>query len=386
MDKQELLNQFITWRRYLHGNPEIAFEEENTAKFISEKLEEMGYEVKTGIGKTGVVASLTVGDGEKAIGIRADMDAINVTEESGLPYASKNEGKMHACGHDGHVTTALGAAKILSERKDFNGTVRFIFQPAEEPGKGALAMIEDGLLKRFPIDEIYGLHNVPQLPEGEMHSKVGPIMASEDNFKVCIQGKGGHASAPNVGIDPLVIAAEIILALQTIVARNVDPVDTAVVSCTEIHTDGNINVIPTNVMITGDTRSYTSEVQAVLEERMRTICENICKAYGAQCEFSYRNSFSPTINWDKCHNAVIEAASNVLGAEKVIDQAAPMMVAEDFAHYLKRIPGCFVFLGGRKKGEEVYPLHNASYDYNDENLLRGAELFAEIVRLRLPVK
>jgi len=386
MNMQVLLDQLVEWRRYLHKNPETAFEEKRTAKFISEKLIEMGYKVETEIGKTGVVASLKVGNGDKIIGIRADIDAINITEQTGLPYASQNEGKMHACGHDGHIATALGTAKLLSENKDFNGTVRFIFQPAEEPGKGALAMLDDGLLERFPMDEIYALHNMPQLDEGKIYSKSGPIMGSEDNFKIHIVGKGGHASTPNTGIDPLVIAAEIILALQTIVARNINPIDTAVVSCTEIQTDGTTNVIPSNVYITGDTRSYTPEIQKLLKKRMGTISENICNAYGAKCNFSYINSFSPTINSKECHNVVVEAATNVLGKENVISETDPMMISEDFAHFLKKIPGCLVFLGGKKFSEEVYPLHNAFYDYEDENLLRGAEFFEEIVRLRLSVE
>ncbi|MDQ0178094.1 M20 aminoacylase family protein [Bacillus chungangensis] len=383
MSKSELLDQLVEWRHYLHMHPETGFEEVNTSKFIAEKMKEMGYDVHTGIGKTGVVASLTSGNSDKAIGIRADMDALNIVEQTGLPYASKTHGKMHACGHDGHVTTALGAAKILAESKDFNGTVRFIFQPAEEHGKGALAMLEDGLFERFPIDEFYGLHNMPNLPEGEIHSKVGPIMGSEDNFEIKIKGIGGHASAPQMGKDPLVTASEIILALQTIVARNVDPVDTAVVSCTEIHTDGIINAIPSNVVITGDTRSYRPEVQALLEKRMRLICEKICEANEVECEFSYSNSFIPTVNWEKCHNVAVQAAKNVLGEDKVNPNANPTMVSEDFGHFLDIMPGCFVFLGGQREGVEPYPLHHAKFDYKEENLLRGAEFFAEIVRLTL---
>lgn len=379
----ELLKQLTEWRHYLHEQPETAFEEVNTARFVAEKLREMGYEVTTGIGKTGVVGSLTHGEGEKTIGIRADMDALMITEQTDLPYASKTAGKMHACGHDGHVTTALGAAKLLADRQDFNGTVRFIFQPAEEHGKGALAMLEDGLLERFPIDEFYGLHNMPALPEGEIHSKVGPIMASEDNFEIKIKGIGGHASAPHQGKDPLVVAAEIILALQTIVARNVDPVDTAVVSCTEIHTDGIINAIPSHVVITGDTRSYKAEVQELLEKRMRLICQKICEAHEVECEFSYTNSFSPTNNWQACHDLAVQAAKNVVGAANVNEQASPIMASEDFGHFLDIIPGCFVFLGGQREGVPPYPLHHAKFDYKDENLLKGAEFFAEIVRLRL---
>lgn len=383
MNNAVLLDQLTEWRRYLHRHPETAFEEVKTSAFVAEKMREMGYEVETGIGGTGVVASMTVGDGEKAIGIRADMDALNITEQTGLDYASETDGKMHACGHDGHVTTALGAAKLLAETKDFNGTVRFIFQPAEEHGEGAMAMLNDGLFERFPIDEFYGLHNMPGLPEGEVHSKVGPIMASEDNFEIKIKGVGGHASAPHMGADPLVTAAEIILALQTIVARNVDPVDTAVVSCTEIHTDGIVNAIPSNVVITGDTRSYRPEVQALLEDRMRTISENICAANNVECEFSYSNSFTPTINWKECHDVAVKAAKKVLGEDKVNENTNPMMSSEDFGHFLERVPGCFVFLGGQREGTEVYPLHHAKFDYKDENLARGAEFFAEIVRSQL---
>ncbi|WP_265460411.1 M20 aminoacylase family protein [Enterococcus sp. HY326] len=379
----KLLEELTGWRHYLHEHPETAFEEVNTSKFVAEKMREMGYDVHTQIGKTGVVASLTNGDSPKTIGIRADMDALNILEKTKLPYASLNEGKMHACGHDGHVVTALGAAKLLAESKDFNGTVRFIFQPAEEHGKGALAMLEDGLFERFPIDEFYGLHNMPALPEGEIHSKVGPIMASEDNFQIKIKGIGGHASAPNQGKDPLVVAAEIILALQTVVSRNVDPVDTAVVSCTEIHTDGIINAIPSNVVITGDTRSYKAEVQQLLEHRMRLISEKICEANEVECDFSYTNSFSPTNNWEQCHEIAVQAAKNVVGEEKVNDHANPIMASEDFGHFLDIIPGCFVFLGGNREGVESYPLHHAKFDYKDENLLEGAEFFAEIVRLRL---
>jgi amidohydrolase len=383
MDNRKFLTLVSSWRHHLHEHPETAFEEENTARFVAERLIEMGYEVTTNIGKTGVVGTLKNGDGSGIIGIRADMDALNIQEESQLPYTSKYPGKMHACGHDGHVATALGAAKLLAERKNFNGTVRFLFQPAEEHGEGALAMIEDGLLERFPMDELYGLHNMPGLPEGQIHSKAGEIMASEDNFEIRIKGKGGHASAPNMGVDPLVIAAQIILALQTIVSRNIDPVDTAVVSCTEIHTDGIVNAIPTNVVITGDCRSYKQEVQALMEQRMRAICENICTANGATCEFIYKNSFSPTINWDVCHQTVIQAATNLFGEQQVVEHTQPRMASEDFGHFIDKIPGCFVFLGGMREGEEVYPLHHAKFDYKDENLVRGAELFAEIVRLRL---
>lgn len=384
MDKKKLLKEITNWRHYLHKNPEIAFEEENTAKFIRDKLLKMGYEVETGIGGNGVVSTLSVGDSEKIIAIRADMDALKITEKSELPYKSQKKDEMHACGHDGHIATALGAAKILAENKNFNGTVRFIFQPAEEPGEGAQAMIDDGLFERFPIDEFYALHNMPQLPAGEIHSKPGAIMASEDNFKIHIEGKGGHASAPNLGIDPLVIASETILALQTIISRNINPIDSAVISCTEIYTDGLRNVIPSNVTISGDTRSYSFEVQKIIKKRMEKICINICSAYNAKCNFKYSNSFSPTINWEKCHNTAVKAATNILGKSKVIADTDPMMSSEDFGKFLEKVPGCLVFLGG--KTDNNYPLHHSSYDYLDDNLIRGAEFFAEIVKIKLPIE
>ncbi|MEA4849789.1 MAG: M20 aminoacylase family protein [Clostridiaceae bacterium] len=382
----KLLNQLIDWRRYLHENPETAFEEVNTAKFVSEKLVEMGYEVETGIGKTGLVASLKSGDGSGVIGLRADMDAINMQEKGEFPYASRNSGKMHACGHDGHTVTLLGTAKLLAERKNFNGTVRLVFQPAEEPGKGAQAMIDDGLFTRFPVDEIYGLHNAPFLPEGAIHTRPEGIMASEDNFVIRIKGKGSHASSPHVGVDPLVTASQIILGLQTIVSRNVSPLQQAVVSCTELHTDGVHNAIPSNVAILGDTRSFSTDVQELIETRMRSISENICNMNGAGCEFLYTHEFSPTVNWERCVNAAAKAAINVVGEDKVNTNCEPWTASEDFGTFLRHVPGCFLFLGSGKstKASENTPLHNSQYDYNDDILEIGAEFFAELIRLRLP--
>jgi len=380
-----LVEQMTEWRRYLHAHPETAFEEENTAAFVADILTNMGLEVHKGIGKTGVVALLKVGDSKKSIGLRADMDAINLTEFADVPYRSKNVGKMHACGHDGHVATLLGAAHLLNERKDFNGTVVFVFQPAEEPGYGASAMIKDGILERFPMDEIYALHTSSGLPLGNFSTRVGGIMASEDNFVIKIKGKGGHASAPHMGTDPLAIAAEIILALQTIVSRNVSPVLPAVVSCTEIHTDGARNAIPTNVTIKGDTRSNTPEVQKIIESRMRSICEGICKIHGAECEFEYTYEFSPTVNWEWCVNEAVEVAKALVGEENVNANAMPSMGAEDFGAFTEKIPGCYLSLGSKPKGAQtVIPLHNSLYDFNDDALEIGAEFFAELVKKRLP--
>ena len=384
MDKESFIEQLKEWRHFLHMNPESAFEEVNTSKYIALELTKMGYEVHTGIGKTGLVASLTVGSGKGVIGFRADIDCIQMQESSPLPYASKTANRMHACGHDGHMATLLGAAKLLSERRNFNGTVRLIFQPAEEPGKGALAMIEDGLFERFPIDEIYGLHNMPNLPEGTIHTRVGGIMASEDNFVIKIKGKGCHASSPHLGNDPLVIAAEIILALQTIVSRNASPLDNAVISCTEITTDGIRNAIPSNVIIKGDTRSFTPKVQALIEDRMRKICIGICQAHDAECSFEYTHEFSPTINWPEQTQTALQAAKNVVGLDNAYPDCAPMMVSEDFGFFMNEVPGCFVFLGGLNTDPDyMIPLHNSVFDYNDSILETGAEFFAEIVRLKL---
>lgn len=377
--------QLIKWRHFLHQHPECAFEEKATAQFVATTLMDMGLEVHTGIGGTGVVATLKAGNGSSIIGIRADMDAINLTERNSHNHVSVTPGKMHGCGHDGHVTTLLGAAYLLTEQKNFNGTVRFIFQPAEEPGRGAQAMIDDGFFEKFPIDEIYGLHNIPFLPAGVIHTRAGGIMASEDDFSIKITGKGGHASSPHTGIDPLAVACELYLSLQTIVSRNVNPLHSAVVSCTEFHADGAHNAIPTHVEILGDTRSYTKEDQILIENRMKTICEGICNMNGAACEFQYTHEFYPVINTQQCVDMVVKAANSIVGPENVNASCEPWMASEDFAAFLNRVPGCFVFLGSGKSASisDNIPLHNAEFDYNDEVLQIGVEFWAELVRKRL---
>lgn len=382
---KELGTQMVSWRHQLHQFPETGFNEHKTAGFVAKALELMGLEVHRGIGGTGLVASLSVGDGKGVIGLRADMDALAMTEKAeGRPHVSRNMGCMHGCGHDGHMAMLLGAAQILTRTRDFNGTVRFIFQPAEEHGKGANAMIQDGLFERFPVDEIYGAHNIPGMPAGHIATRSGGIMASEDNFVIRIQGRGGHAARPQMAIDPLVVAAEIILALQTIVARSVDPADSAVVSCTEIHSDGIRNAIPTHVEIKGDTRSYSPAVQALLERRMHEICQGIAMAHGASCEVEYTHEFVPTVNWPQCTPVAINAAQAVVGASKVDGNVAPMMISEDFGAFLKVVPGAFVFIGNGAAGASGgVPLHNATYDFNDEILPVGARYFAEIARQRL---
>ncbi|MCA0327758.1 MAG: M20 family metallopeptidase [Proteobacteria bacterium] len=382
----ELGTQMVRWRHALHQFPETGFNEHRTSGFVAKALELMGLQVHRDIGGTGVVASLTVGDGAGVIGLRADMDALAMTEAAdGRAHISRNTGCMHACGHDGHMAMLLGAAQILTRQRDFNGTVRFIFQPAEEHGRGAKAMIQDGLFERFPVDEIYGAHNIPGMPAGHIATRVGGIMASEDNFVIRIRGQGGHAARPHMAIDPLVVAAEVILALQTIVGRSVDPAESAVVSCTEIHSDGIRNAIPTHVQIKGDTRSYSPAVQDLLERRMRELCHGIAAAHGASCEVDYTHEFVPTVNWPACTPVAIRAARAVVGADKVDANVAPMMISEDFGAFLQVVPGAFVFIGnGAADSPGGVPLHNSRYDFNDAILPMGARYFAEIARQRLP--
>ena len=382
---EELKAMMIEWRQHFHKNPETAFEEVKTSEYIANLLEDMGIEVVRNVGQTGVVGTLKVGDSNRVIGIRADMDAINVSETTDVSYKSINDGKMHACGHDGHMATLLGAAKMLSETKNFNGTVRFIFQPAEEPGKGSKAMIDAGLLERFPLDEIYAMHNRPNYREGTINVRKGSIMSSEDNFVIKIKGKGSHASSPQLGVDPLVIAAQIILGFQTIVSRNIDPFLPAVISCTEIFSDGAHNALPSNVTIMGDTRSNNQEVKQIIEKRMREMCENICAANNAECEFEYTYEFEPTINWDEQVEAAIEAATSVVGSENVDGNCLPWSASEDFGYFLTKIPGAQLFIGSSTSENlaEIIPLHNSNYDYNDNTLLTGAKFFKKLVELRL---
>ena len=383
---EPLRDQLSGWRRQLHAMPETGFEEARTSAFVIGVLRALGLEVHTGIGGTGLVANLKVGSGKGVIGLRAEMDALNITEvPTDRAYASATPGKMHACGHDGHMSIVLGAARLLRERQDFDGTVRFIFQPAEEHGRGAKAMMDDGLFARFPVDEIYGLHNMPGMRAGTISTRTGGLMASEDNFVIHVKGRGTHAARPHMGIDPIVIGAQIVLALQSIVSRTLDPGAQAVVSCTEFITDGIRNAIPSNVVIKGDTRSYDPEVQKMLAARMRGISEGICRMHGAGCDFSYTHEFAPTVNWAECVPVAVAAATAVVGAENVDANVAPMMISEDFGAFLKAVPGAFVFLGNGAEGAPgSTPLHNGSYDFNDEVLETGARYFAEIVRLRLP--
>ncbi len=364
--------QMIAWRHALHQIPETDFNEVATAAYVAAVVTELGYAVHTGIGGTGVVASLTRGTSARSIGFRAELDGLLITEAVARPYASRTPGRMHACGHDGHMAMLLGAAAQLAADHSWSGTVRFVFQPDEEHGHGAHAMIADDVLTRFPVDCIYGIHNMPGMPAGNFATRVGGIMASEDNFVIDITGIGGHAARPHMTVDPLVIGAQIVSALQTIVARSIDPSDAAVVSCTEFITDGIRNAIPTHVTIKGDTRSYAPHVQATLERRMRELCAGICAAHGATCVVSYTHEFSPTVNPAAGVAAAVHAAQAVVGPDRVDANTAPLLGSEDFGAFLATVPGNFIFIGNGDTGQYATPLHNARYDFNDAILPIGA--------------
>lgn len=385
MTSQDIIARATGWRHELHQRPELAFTEERTAEYLASVLGAMeGMQVTTGIGGTGLVASLTLGSSPRAIALRSDIDCLPLQEDSGLDYASRHEGRMHACGHDGHMAMVLGAAAELVENGGFDGTVRFLFQPAEEPGRGARAMIEDGVFDRLPVDAIYGLHNIPGLPAGHLHVRPGPIMASEDNFVITIRGRGGHASAPGLLVDPIVVSAEVVLALQTIVGRNVPPAESAVVSCTEVLTEGARNAVPSVVTIKGDTRSYTDRVRGILEQRITQISQGICAAHGATCEVSYTYEFDPTVNDAGCTARVVAAATEALGEQRVSGETAPIMASEDFGLFAREVPGCFGFIGNGVTGElGGVPLHSRDYRFNDEIIGAGIDFYTTLVRAEL---
>ncbi|PJE30579.1 putative hydrolase YxeP [Pseudooceanicola marinus] len=377
-DLAALDRRMRAWRHDLHAHPEFGFEEQRTARLVAEELRALGLEVAEGVGGTGVVGTLRRGASNRAIALRADMDALRITEATGAPYASTREGLMHACGHDGHTAMLLGAAHLLAAQEGLEGTVQFLFQPAEEWGRGAQAMLDDGLLTRFPFDEVYGLHNTPGLPIGHFATRAGPIMAAEDVFEITLQGQGGHASAPHLGAEVMVPACQLVLALQNIVARRLDPAETAVVSVTEIVTDGTRNALPGQARILGDARSFRPEVSARIEAEMRRIAEGTALQFGLSVDVRYGREFVATINDADATRAFAEAAGAV--STHVAADSAPISASEDFARFLAHVPGCFAFLGN---GTASAPLHAANYDFNDKALLHGAQLYAAIARARL---
>lgn len=367
------------WRRELHRIPETAFGEHETSAYVAGILRNLGYDVATGIGRTGLVASLTRGRSDRAVGLRAELDALPIGEDSGVDYPSRNPGVMHACGHDGHLAMLLGTAALLAEAVEFDGTVRLICQPAEEPGLGAQAMVDDGLFDRFGVDRLFAIHNTPGSPAGHLRTRPGSVMASEDNFTIHVRGRGGHASAPHLVVDPLVIGAEVVLALQQVVALNVDPVRTAVLSVTDLRTDGTRNAIPSNVVISGDTRSFDPAVQDLLERRIREVAHGVAAAHGAQAEVTYTHEFSPTVNDAECVRIAGRAAERALGRDRVDLAAEPIMASEDFGVLARHVPACLLLLGNGTEPETGgVPLHSHDYVFNDEILSAGIAFLAQV--------
>ena len=378
-----LAAEMTAWRRDLHAHPEFGFEEHCTAAFVAATLGSFGLDdVVEGVGGTGVVGTLKRGRRNRAIALRADMDALRIAEAGMAVHASQNPGVMHACGHDGHTAMLLGAARLLAAEGGFDGTVRFVFQPAEEWGRGALAMLADELMERFPFDEIYGLHTAPGLPIGAFETRAGSFMAAEDLFEIVLEGSGGHAAAPEATREVLVSACALVLELQTIVSRRIAPADAAVVSVTEIWTDGARNVLPGSARIRGDARSFRPEVGAAIEREMRRIAEGIALAHGLRASVTYARDFVSLVNDAGCADHLLAAASEVFGPAKVRVTERPFPGSEDFARFLEHVPGCFGFIGN---GEHSPPLHNPIFDFDDAALIHGARLHAAIARRRLPV-
>lgn len=374
------------WRRHIHENPETAFEEVKTSEFVSQKLTEFGIEVHRGIAHTGVVGVLHGKDGPtgKSIGLRADMDALNMVEDNGFAHASKVPGKMHGCGHDGHTTMLLGAARYLAETRNFSGTVNFIFQPAEEGAGGGRKMVEEGLFDRFPCDMVFGMHNWPDLPPGEMVVKAGPIMAGADQFEIKVAGKGGHAALPHHAIDPVVIAAHMVTAIQSVVSRNVSPIEAGVISVTQIHAGSAFNVIPQEVIMRGTVRALTHDVRQQLEDGLRRIVQTLPAAFGSSATMIYRRGYPPTVNHAGLPTDLAsKVAQELVGADKVHSDVGPSMGAEDFAFMLMERPGCYVWVGQGGAGLGCL-LHNPRYDFNDEILPLGTSYWARLVETALP--
>jgi len=365
-------------RRHLHAHPERSYEEAQTSALVAAKLEAWGYAVTTGIGGHGVVGTLRVGDGPRSIGVRADMDALPIHEQTGLPYASRRAGTMHACGHDGHSATLLGAAQHLARTRRFSGTVHLIFQPAEEAGSdsGAERMIADGLFERFPCDAVFGLHNHPGMPTGTFLFRAGPFMAACDTVKVTIHGKGGHAARPHLSVDPVVVASALVLALQTVVSRNVDPTETAVVTVGSIHAGDAPNVIPESATLGISVRSFNADVRQLLETRIRELVTSHANAYGARADIDYVRGYPVLINSERETAFAREVAQELVGAERVVAPFPMIAGSEDFAYFLQQRPGCFLRVGN---GTDAPMLHNAKYDYADENLVIGAAFWTRLV-------
>jgi len=371
------------WRRDIHAHPELGFQETRTSDMVAAKLKAFGMEVHRGLGKTGVVGTLKVGNSPRTLGLRADMDALPIEEANTFAHRSTHAGRMHACGHDGHTTMLLGAARYLSETRNFDGTVHFIFQPAEEGLGGAKAMVDEGLFEKFPCESIFGMHNRPSLPVGKFNVKSGPMMAGGAFFDIRITGKGSHGARPETGVDSALVAAQIAVALQTIVARNVRPIDTAVVSVTRIHAGDAYNVIPQTAQLGGTARAFSRDVMGRLEESMKRIAKGTAEAAGASAEVDFRVLFNPTVNDPKEAEFAARICNELVGEQNVNRNPDLVMGSEDFSYMLERVPGCYINIGNGPGMESGCEVHNPGYDFNDDALPLGAAFFGRLVETRL---
>ena len=373
-----------TIRRDIHAHPELCFEEVRTADVIAQALTDWGIPIHRGLGTTGVVGIVKNGTSSRAVGLRADIDALPMTEHNHFAHASTHPGKMHACGHDGHTAMLLAAARHLSKHRHFDGTVYLVFQPAEEGGGGAREMMKDGLFDQFPMEAIFGIHNWPGMQVGQFALKSGPVMASSNEFKITIRGKGSHAALPHLGIDPVPVACQMVQAFQTIVTRNKKPLDTAVISVTMIHAGEATNVVPDFCEIQGTVRTFTTEVLDLVERRMQTIAESTCAAFEAQCEFHFKRNYPPTVNHDAETEFARRVLGEVVGPDNVLE-FEPTLGSEDFSYFLQAKPGCYFLIGNgdgahRQGGHGLGPcmLHNPSYDFNDELIPLGATAWVRL--------
>jgi hippurate hydrolase len=382
----EFHDEIRGWRRDIHAHPETAFEEVRTADFVAGKLAEFGIEVHRGLATTGVVGVL---DGQsnksgRAIGLRADMDALHIQELNGFDHRSRHDGRMHACGHDGHTAMLLGAAKYLAETRNFDGRVTFIFQPAEENEGGGRVMVEEGLFDRFPVESVYGLHNMPGMPVGTVSLRSGPAMAAFDIFEIVVTGKGTHAAMPQLGIDPIVTGAQIVSALQTIASRRTAPIDTVVVSVTQFHAGDTWNVIPETAVIRGTVRSFNKAIQDQMERDIERMSRAICESQGATMTLRYERRYPALVNTEAETRIAAAVAARVVGEDKVTLGAEPLMGSEDFAFMLQAKPGCYVWLGnGTEGGPGGCAVHNPHYDFNDDISVIGASYWATLVEQTL---
>ncbi len=373
-------DELAAFRQDLHAHPELGLEEHRTADRVASLLESWGIEVHRGVGKTGVVGVLRSGNGQASIGLRADMDALPIIEATGVPYASTTPGVMHACGHDGHTTMLLGAARYLAETRDFNGTVNFIFQPGEEGIGGALAMLDDHLFERFPCDAVYGMHNRPGMPVGDYAICPGPAMAGGAFFDIAITGKGSHGAHPEQSIDPVLVACHIGAALQSVVSRNISATDAAVVSVTKIASGDAYNVVPQTAVMAGTARAFKPEVMDRIEQRMRQVIEGVAAGFGATATLDFRKIFAPLVNQAENTVAYADAAAELVGEAHTDRAKGPTMGSEDFAFMMEKVPGAYILVGN---GDGATP-HHPQYNFNDEAIPYGAGLYARIVERSLP--